>query len=259
MKNGGYMTKEKRLDFLIAYLLKENKKYKGNAIPKETKDKQQLLRALLNIRQPFPIGDDFLKVQDEYLQDRLNERGIVKLEDLSPIEPNIYLWKGDITLVSTDGIVNAANSEMLGCFYPCHNCIDNAIHTYSGVQLRLKCAEIGTKGETGKAIITPAYNLPSKYVIHTVGPIIYGKLKEEDCLLLASCYKSCLELADKYSLKSLAFCCISTGEFCFPNDIAAEIAVKTVKDYLATTKSELKVIFNCFKDTDYEIYRKILE
>lgn len=161
-----------------------------------------------------------------------------------------------------DAIVNAANSQMLGCFCPCHGCIDNAIHTFAGVQLREACAELmqeqGHEEETGKAKITPACNLPCKYVLHTVGPIIRGRLTKRDEELLASCYRSCIELAEENGVTSLAFCCISTGEFHFPNDKAAEIAVQTVKLYKEKTKSNMEVIFNVFKDMDYKIYRKLL-
>ncbi len=173
-----------------------------------------------------------------------------------------YLWQGDITTLPCDAIVNAANSEMLGCFGPCHGCIDNAIHTFAWVQLRLKCAEIrkkqGHREETGKAKITPGYNLPCKYILHTVGPIVRGSLTKRDCGLLASCYRSCLELAEQSGVKSIAFCCISTGEFRFPNDKAAEIAVKTVKDFKSRSHSKIKVVFNVFKELDYGIYRELL-
>lgn len=196
------------------------------------------------------------------MKDETEKKGITELTDLQPIQDNLYLWRGDITTLRCDGIVNAANNQMLGCFCPNHGCIDNAIHTFAGIQLRLACAELmkkqGHEEETGTAKITPAYNLPCKYVLHTVGPIITGRLREKDNQLLASCYRSCLELAEQNGLKSIAFCCISTGEFHFPNDKAAEIAIQTVKEYRKRTGSQMEVIFNVFKKTDYEIYRKLL-
>ena len=196
------------------------------------------------------------------MQEESRRKGITTLSDLEPIQKGIYLWRGDITTLQCDGIVNAANSRLLGCFCPNHGCIDNAIHTFAGVQLRLACAKLmrkqGHEEETGKAKITPAYNLPCRYVLHTVGPIIKGCLTQQDCDLLASCYRSCLELAEQNGLKSIAFCCISTGEFYFPNDKAAEIAIQTVKKYKERTPSEIEVIFNVFKELDYNIYRELL-
>lgn len=184
------------------------------------------------------------------------------MEDLSPERDNLYLWQGDITTLKCGAIVNAANSQLLGCFCPCHGCIDNAIHTFAGIQLRLACAERmkqqGHEEETGKAKITPAYNLPCNYVFHTVGPIVKGCVTKGDENLLASCYRSCLELAERNRINSIAFCCISTGEFHFPNGRAAEIAMQTVTEFMAQKQSEMKVIFNVFKDLDYEIYKKLL-
>ena len=187
--------------------------------------------------------------------------GVTRIEDLSPVRPGIYLWQGDITTLAADAIVNAANSQMLGCFVPCHGCIDNAIHTYAGVQLRTECASImaGQEAEpTGSAKITKAYNLPCRYVLHTVGPIIYGSVTETDRKLLADCYRSCLELASAYGLRSVAFCCISTGEFHFPNRLAAEIAIKTVGEWQKENPGQMEVIFNVFKDNDYKIYQQLL-
>ena len=229
------MTQAEKREYLITELLKELPEYKSIKIPTNETEQKKLLRSLFNIRMPLPVSDGFITIQDEYLREETRIKGITNLEDLEPIQPDIYLWQGDITTIACDAIVNAANSEMLGCFCPCHGCIDNAIHTFAGVQLRLKCAEIrneqGHKEETGKAKLTPAYNLPCKYVLHTVGPIIRGKLTRQDCDLLASCYRSCLEIAERNGIKSIAFCCISTGEFHFPNDTAAEIAIETVKDF----------------------------
>ena len=220
------ITQGQRLDFLIRCLLNENEEYKNREIPAGQPDKRRLLRSLMNVRPPVPASEEFLKVQDAYLQERLAERGVTEPENLTPVQPGIYLWQGDITTLAADAIVNAANSRMLGCFVPCHGCIDNAIHTYAGIQLRMECARImaGQRKEeaTGKAKITKAYNLPCRYVLHTVGPIIYGTVTKTDCELLAGCYRSCLKLAAAYGLKSVAFCCISTGEFHFPNELAAE-------------------------------------
>ena len=178
------------------------------------------------------------------------------------MEPGIYLWQGDITTLRCDAIVNAANSQLLGCFVPCHGCIDNAIHSFAGVQLRLACQQLmqreGHEEGTGEAKITPAFNLPCRYVLHTVGPIIYGSVTETDRKLLADCYRSCLELASAYGLRSVAFCCISTGEFHFPNRLAAEIAIKTVGEWQKENPGQMEVIFNVFKDNDYKIYQQLL-
>lgn len=256
------MTQAEKREYLITELLKELSEYKSIKIPTNETEQKKLLRSLFNIRMPLPVSDDFITIQDEYLREETRVKGIKSLDDLEPIQTDIYLWQGDITTLACDAIVNAANSEMLGCFCPCHCCIDNSIHTFAGVQLRLKCAEImkkqGHKEETSKAKITPSYNLPCKYVLHTVGPIVKGSLTQQDCDLLASCYLSCLELAEQNCIKSVAFCCISTGEFHFPNVTAAEIAIKTVKDFMKHSHSKIKVVFNVFKDMDYEIYRELL-
>lgn len=255
-------TQEQRLDFLISCLLSERQEDINKNIPAEYSDKQRLLRGLMNVRPPMPVNQSFLDVQDAYLKERLAERGVTHIKDIALSRQGMYLWQGDITTLAVDAIVNAANSQMLGCFVPCHGCIDNAIHTYAGVQLRLACDKLmqlqGHEEETGKAKITKAYNLPCRYVLHTVGPIIYGSVTDEDCRLLGSCYRSCLELADAYGLSSIAFCCISTGEFHFPNELAAEIAIKTVMDYKSHTNSKIEVIFNVFKELDYNIYKKLL-
>lgn len=252
---------EKRM-FLIKRLLKEQPRYNKMRIPADIDDQKTMLRALMNIRMPGNIDDEFISVQDEYLLQVNAEKGVVTLSDMEEIKPDLFIWKGDITRLKVGAIVNAANSGMTGCYQPCHNCIDNCIHTYAGIQLRLKCAEImeeqGCEEPTGQAKITPAYNLPCNYVIHTVGPIVQGKLTEKHEELLASCYESCLEIADANRVDSIVFCCISTGVFMFPNKRAAEIAVKTVKDYKEKTGSSIKVIFNVFKDLDEEIYRELL-
>lgn len=256
------MTQSERRLFLIRELLKEQPQYSEIKIPPSEQEQKVLLRALFNIRMPLPANDEFLDVQNAYLQEEIRRKGVTRLTDLQPIQQGIYLWQGDITTLACGAIVNAANSQMLGCFCPNHGCIDNAIHTFAGVQLRLACADLmkrqGCEEATGKAKITPAFNLPCDYVIHTVGPIIRGRLTNRDEKMLASCYRSCLELAEQNELKSIAFCCISTGEFHFPNDKAAEIAVQTVKDFKSQTHSEIEVIFNVFKDIDYKIYRELL-
>ena len=257
------MNQNERRIFLIQELLKENKRYEDMEIPQDFEEQRELLRALMNVRIAKNVDDEFIKVQDEYLQEETKRKGIVDIDDLKPIKDGIYLWQGDITTLRCDAIVNAANSGMTGCYVPNHRCIDNCIHSFAGVQLRLECDEIMTKQgysePTGQAKITNSYNLPCKYIIHTVGPIINGKLTSEDCDLLESCYKSCLELAVKNNLDSIAFCCISTGEFHFPNDKAAQIAVKTVEEFMKKETSLKKVIFNVFKDMDKEIYRKLLK
>ena len=253
---------EKRL-FLIQSLLKEQPQYRDMGIPADTNSQRQLLRGLMNIRAPQRIEADFLKMQDEYLQGETAAKGITDIADLTPIQPGLYLWQGDITALRCDAIVNAANSGMTGCYVPNHRCIDNCIHTFAGVQLRLYCEEMmeaqGHAEPTGQAKITPAYNLPCRYVLHTVGPIVGGHLTETHCRQLADCYRSCLSLAAENGLKSVAFCCISTGEFHFPNEKAAEIAVATVKEFLAQKETSVeKVIFNVFKDRDREIYEELL-
>ena len=256
------MTQTERRKYLITALLNEQPQYSEIEIPTSEQEQKILLRSLFNIRMPLPVNNKFLTIQDTYLQEEIRQKGITSVVDLQPLQDGLYLWQGDITTLQCDGIVNAANSQMLGCFCPNHGCIDNAIHTFAGVQLRLACAELmrkqGHEEKTGKAKITPAFNLPCKYVLHTVGPIIRGRLTTQDCDLLASCYRSCLELAEQNNLKSIAFCCISTGEFHFPNDKAAEIAIQTVKEYKAQTHSRIEVIFNVFKEFDYNIYRELL-
>lgn len=254
------MTQTERRLFLIEYLLSERGEQAD--LPTDAYSQKRLLRSLLNIRMPRTADKQFLNEQDAYLQEEIRAKGITKTADLEPLQQDLYLWQGDITTLACDAIVNAANSQMLGCFSPCHGCIDNAIHTFSGVQLRAACYAVmrrqGHEEPTGQAKITPGYNLPSKYVIHTVGPIVSGKLTEEHCELLKSCYHSCLKLADENGCESIAFCCISTGVFGFPQREAAQIAVSTVKEYKKATGSGIKVIFNVFKDDDLRIYRDLL-
>lgn len=245
---------------LIEYLLNEKPQYSDIVIPSSEEEQFRLYRSLVNIRLPSVISEEYLAAEDEYLRQKTAEKGVTDIADLSPVEDNIYLWRGDITTLKCGAIVNAANSGMTGCYQPCHNCIDNCIHTFAGIRLRLNCSEImkkqGYPEPAGQAKITPAYNLPCEYVIHTVGPIVQGNLTAEHCRLLESCYRSCLEIAVQNGINSIAFCCISTGVFGFPKQEAAEIAVNTVRDFLKP--NGIKVIFNVFGSEDYDIYRKIL-
>lgn len=257
------MNQSERRRYLIQELIKENTQYNNLEIPQNKEEQKQLLRSLMNIRFACPISDEFKQIQDEYLTEENKNRGIIQLKDLSEIKKDIYLWQGDITRLKVSAIVNAANSGMTGCYQPCHNCIDNCIHTYAGIQLRNYCNTMmkkqGHKELTGQAKITPAYNLPADYVIHTVGPIVHGSfLQKRHEKLLESCYRSCLEIAEEHKLESIAFCCISTGVFMFPNERAAEIAAKTVQKFKEETNSKIKVIFNVFKDEDLEIYWRLL-
>lgn len=249
---------------MIRELLEEDAHYQSIAISEDTQEQKNLLRALMNVRPPMPIKVEFLTVQDEYLSTERDMEEVVDSGALPPLRSDewLVLWQGDITTLKVDAIVNAANSGMRGCFRPLHSCIDNIVHSKSGIQLRLYCDELmnrqGYEEPTGQAKITPAFNLPSRYVLYTVGPIIEGRVTRRDRELQASCYRSCLELAAENNLESVAFCCISTGVFHFPNQGAAEIAVKTVKDFLNGQFSIKRVIFNVFKDTDQQIYRKLL-
>jgi len=250
------LNRMEQFDLLIHYLSPQTE------IPKTIDDKWRLFRSLVNVREPAPIADDFLVIQDSLLQSIIEEKGITDVDSLEPILNNLYVWRGDITTLKVDAIVNAANSGMLGCFVPCHACIDNAIHTFSGVQLRLACADImekqGKPEPTGTAKITTAFNLPCKYILHTVGPIIRDKVRNEDKKLLANCYQSCLELAEQNNIESIAFCCISTGEFHFPNEEAAIIAIDTVSNFLKSANYTKRIIFNVFKEQDEQIYRRLL-
>lgn len=273
------MTQSERRFYLIRELLKENNGAAGEylgltpsngggyVIPQDGKSQQDLLRALMNIRGPYAVSDEFLKIQDEYLQETNSARGVFNIEDLTPTanDKRLYLWQGDITTLKVDAIVNAANSQLLGCFAPLHICIDNCIHTFAGIQLRLACNELmqeqGHEEGTGLCKITPAFNLPSRYVLHTVGPIIRTVVGPRDKVLLANCYKNCLETASSHNLESVAFCCISTGVFRFPADLASQIAVETVKNWLDDhpESSVRKVVFNVFGNKDLEIYKRILK
>lgn len=259
------MTIDEMRLYLLKQLLKEQEEYSRVHIPSSTLEQERLLRGLFNVRPPrtAPSGE-FLEIQDRYLGAFIKQKGITDIDTLQPVltDERLYIWQGDITTIKADAIVNAANNALLGCFAPNHGCIDNAIHTFAGIQLRLDCNNIMEKQayaeETGTAKITPAYNLPSKYILHTVGPIIDDLPTETDRKLLKSCYQSCLTLAEETNLSSVVFCCISTGEFHFPNELAAQIAVDTVKEFLTHKTNIKKVIFNVFKDLDYKIYKRIL-
>ena len=256
------MNQSERRRYLIQELLNEQKEYSNYSIPEDSQGQKDLLRGLLNVRAPKMLSREFLKIQDEYLKEETEKKGITELADLTPVEQGIYLWQGDITTLRCDAIVNAANSGMTGCYAPNHKCIDNCIHTFAGAQLRYECAQMmkaqGHEEPTGQAKITPAFNLPCDHVVHTVGPIVQGKLTKEHEHLLISCYESCLRIADENEVKSIAFCCISTGVFMFPNKRAAELAVQTVKQYKEKTKSKIKVIFNVFKEEDERLYKQLL-
>ena len=234
------------------------------AIPADLKGKQQMLRGLMNLRYPIAMNADFLTLQDKELQMQRKEKGEVSVGDISKDGAPLILWQGDITRLRVDAIVNAANSQMLGCFQPLHGCIDNAIHSAAGIQLRDICNRMmmkqGHPETTGKAKITAGFNLPARYVIHTVGPISPdGEPTREQCAQLASCYHECLQLAERNGLESIAFCCISTGVFRFPNQLAAEIAVREVKSFMNQAKYIRHVIFNVFKDQDRDIYYRLLQ
>jgi O-acetyl-ADP-ribose deacetylase (regulator of RNase III) len=256
------MNQTERRIYLIQKLLAEQPEYRDTQIPADEIQQRQLLRGLMNIRMPGETDEEFCKVQDAYLQEELKRKGVVRIDSIAFNQEGLGFWKGDITRLAADAIVNAANSGMTGCYVPNHTCIDNCIHTYAGIQLRCECGKImagqGYAEPAGQAKITPGYNLPCRYVIHTVGPIVRGRVTKQDEELLASCYRSCLALAAANHIESIAFCCVSTGVFHFPNRRAAEIAVRTVKDCLKEETSVKKVIFNVFKDIDEQIYRELL-
>ena len=256
------MNQSERRRFLIEELLAEEPDYAGTAVPSDAEGQRQLLRALMNVRPPRAVPQRFLTVQDDYLREETVRKGIVELSTLSPVAVEngaaLYLWQGDITTLRVDAIVNAANSGMTGCYVPNHRCIDNCIHTFAGVQLRQECArqmaQQGHEEPTGTARLTPGYDLPARYILHTVGPIVSGRLTERHRAQLADCYRACLTLAAEKGLESVAFCCISTGVFGFPNDEAAAIAVRTVREFLQTKTSIREVVFNVFKDLDKALY-----
>ena len=262
-------TQEQRLDTLVEAFKADSVQYKDLQTPADTEGKRRILRSLMNIRMPKKLDDSVLAVQDEYLRERIRENGIVELGEIPVIRDGISIWQGDITRLAADAIVNAANSQMLGCFVPMHTCIDNCIHTYAGVQLRAECSRqmnqlrirYGRDYEQPTAVpmLTDGYNLPAKKIIHIVGPIVEGRLTKALEKDLAECYKNTLDLCAENDLKSVAFCCISTGVFRFPNKRAAEIAVETVEKWLEEHKGAVdRVIFNVFKDEDKSYYEELL-
>ena len=262
-------TQEERLDYLVEEFKADSDEYKDLKTPNSTEDKRRILRSLMNIRMPKELSSEVMKVQDEYLLERAAEKGVVNLSDIPVIRDGLSIWQGDITRLSVDAIVNAANSQMLGCFVPMHTCIDNCIHTFAGVQLRAECnrkmnelrIRYGRDYEQPTAVpmLTDAYNLPTKKVIHIVGPIVQYKLTPELEKDLENCYRNTLDMCAENDLKSVAFCCISTGVFHFPNKKAAEIAVKTVSEWLRDNPGKVeRVIFNVFKDEDKAIYEKLI-
>lgn len=249
------MTRGEKLEYLIRYL-------SDGPVPEGEREKWRLFRSLVNVREPGPLDKNFLQVQDDLLQGEAAEKGVVDAADLEQAADGICLWQGDITRMRADAIVNAANSALLGCFCPCHGCIDNAIHTYAGAQLRNACAALmerqGYPEPSGRAKLTPAFNLPARYILHTVGPIVTGPLSRRDRETLGSCYRACLELCAENGLSSVAFCCISTGEFHFPNEKAAEIALTAIRDFAPRRKGIDRVVINVFKDADLQIYQALL-
>ena len=256
------MNQSERRNFLIQSLLDESQEYHDLQIPSDSTGQRQLLRGLMNVRMAKKSSAEFLKIQDAYLQEDSAKKGVTDIEELTPVQPGLYLWRGDITALRCDAIVNAANSGMTGCYVPNHRCIDNCIHTFAGVQLRLYCEEMmeaqGHAEPTGQAKITKAYNLPCDYVLHTVGPIVSGRVTREDERLLASCYRACLTLAAQNGVESIAFCCISTGVFGYPQKIAANVAVDAVRRHLSHNDSQLKVVFDVFLPSDEAIYQALL-
>lgn len=273
------MNQDDRLDYLVEKFKEDSVRYKNMEVSGDREEKRTVLRSLMNIRMPGDMDEEVLKIQDEYLSERAKEKGIVTLADIQTIsealesghrhKDKISVWQGDITRIKAGAIVNAANSQMLGCFVPMHTCIDNCIHTFAGVQLRNACHQYmngmrkryGQNYEepTGEAFLTGGYNLPAECVIHTVGPVVEGRLKERHRNALRKCYQSIMECCVKYDIRSVAFCCISTGVFHFPNDEAAKIAVDTVSEFLdAKGEAFDRIIFNVFKDLDKEIYEELL-
>ena len=263
------MNQEERLDYLIKEFKKESIEYKNLEIPRDIEGRQRILRSLMNIRMPGKMAEDVLDVQNGYLKERAQEKGVVSPADIPVIRGAMSIWQGDITRLAVDAIVNAANSQMLGCFVPMHTCIDNCIHSFAGIQLREECnrkmnelrIRYGKDYEQPTAVpmLTDAYNLPAKKVIHIVGPIVQYVLTSSLEKDLADCYRNTLDMCLENGLKSVAFCCISTGVFRFPNKRAAEIAVDTVVKWLSEHDGQMeRVIFNVFKDDDRDIYKELL-
>lgn len=271
---------EKRLDYLLKEFKEDSVQYKDLEVGDSYEEKRMAFRSLMNIRMPRYMAENVLKVQDDFLMEEAKEKGIVTLAEIPTVTEQygskktyadkLSVWQGDITRLSVGAIVNAANSQMLGCFVPCHRCIDNAIHSAAGIQLREACNHImnqkrirygkGYEEPIGSAMITKGYNLPAEHVIHTVGPIVSYQLTENLCQDLRNCYKNVLECALEHGIRSVAFCCISTGEFRFPNDKAAKIAVSTVTHFLAENEEKFdRIVFNVFKDEDRKIYEQELK
>lgn len=273
-------NQRERLDFLLEQMKEDSGEYRNLVVPENYEEKRAALRALMNIRMPRRVPEEILSVQDAFLSEEAKEKGIVAWSEIPTIREQyksthafadkLSVWQGDITRLKVGAIVNAANSQMLGCFVPCHGCIDNAIHSAAGMQLRAECSHImnqkrirygkGYEEATGTATLTRGYNLPAEYVIHTVGPIVYQRLTGALCQELRNCYKSVLECALEHGIRSVAFCCISTGEFRFPNAEAAGIAVETVSDFLGQNSDRFdRIIFNVYKDLDKELYEGFLK
>ena len=270
---------EERLDYLLEAFKKDSLWYKDLEVGEDYQEKRRALRSLMNIRMPGAMDPEVLEIQDEFLREEAAEKGIVTLEEIptaarqygsrKSFGDKISVWQGDITRLQVGAIVNAANSQMLGCFHPCHGCIDNAIHSAAGIELREACSQYmehrkvqygkAYEEPTGRAVLTEGYNLPAEYVIHTVGPIVYGSLTEKLKEDLRNCYKNILKCCVEHGIRSVAFCCISTGEFHFPNDEAARIAVAEVRKYLEKHQEDFdRVIFNVFKDVDRELYEDLV-
>lgn len=280
MKGHWIMEGKEKTDSLLKKLKEDSAQYKTlETAGYTTTEKKQAIRSLMNIRMPGSLPEDLIALQDAYLQEELQEKGVVTLSEIptikeelgssAPFADVISLWRGDITRLKVGAIVNAANSQMLGCFVPCHRCIDNAIHSAAGMELREECSRImsrrrmrygrGYEEPTGTATLTKGYNLPCEYVIHTVGPIVYGELNEALCQELRNCYESVLKCCVENQIRSVAFCCISTGEFHFPGERAAKIAWDAVRGFLETHDRCMdRVIFNVFGQRDWDIYKKIL-
>ena len=264
-----FNTQSERLSYLVEAFKEDSAEYRNIETPRDDRDKRVLLRSLMNIRMPKRLPDEVLRVQDEYLAERAKETGVVTADEIPTVRDGVSIWQGDITRLAVDAIVNAANSQMLGCFAPMHTCIDNCIHTFAGVQLRCECdrqmkllrGKYGPAYEQPTAVpmLTDGFNLPAKKVVHIVGPIVAGRLTPEHERLLADCYRNTLDLCAENGLRTVAFCCISTGVFRFPNERAAEIAVKTVTEWLGKHPGKVdKVIFNVFKDEDRKYYEQEL-
>ena len=263
------MNQEERLGYLVEKFKEDSVEYRDLETPRDGEGRQRVLRSLMNIRMPGEMAEDVLAVQNDYLKERAREKGVVTPKDIPVVRDVISIWQGDITRLAVDAIVNAANAQMLGCFVPMHTCIDNCIHSFAGIQLRAECSRqmselrirYGKDYEQPTAVpmLTDAYNLPAKKVIHIVGPIVRYGLTPELEKSLADCYRNTLDMCLDNGLKSVAFCCISTGVFHFPNRRAAEIAVDTVTKWLSEHDGQMeRVIFNVFKDDDRDIYKELL-